>query len=201
MFTGIIEAQAIVGVVNYDGHGVMRATFESPISGGLKIDQSVAHDGVCLTVIACDERSHTVEIIEESLKRTHFTDLKPGDKVNLERAMMAGARLDGHMVQGHVDTLGTVKSIEENTFLFSYPNVFDTLVVMKGSICINGVSMTVMHSAPGVLGVALIPYTLEHTGFGTLAVGDHINLEFDILGKYVQKHLEHRSSEIIAETM
>lgn len=201
MFTGIIETQAVVRVVESKGHGVMRVTFESPVSGALKIDQSVSHDGVCLTVVACDDTSHTVEIIEETLKRTHFPNLKSGDRVNIERAMMAGARLDGHMVQGHVDTQGTVKSVEDNTFLFSYPSEFDDLVVMKGSICINGVSMTVMHTTAGVLGVALIPYTLEHTGFGTLAVGDRINLEFDILGKYVQKHLAHRSSEIIAETM
>ena len=201
MFTGIIETQAIVRVVERKDREVMRVTFESPISDALKIDQSVSHDGVCLTVVACDSSSHTVEIIEETLKRTHFTNLQPGDRVNIERAMMAGARLDGHMVQGHVDTLGTLTSIEENTFLFSYPVEYDDLVVMKGSICINGVSMTVMYNTPGVLGVALIPYTLENTGFGALAVGDHINLEFDILGKYVQKHLAHRSSAINAETM
>jgi len=201
MFTGIIESQAIVQDVQKTGQGVMRITFESPVSAELKIDQSVSHDGVCLTVVACDDKSHTVEVIDETLRRTHFTTLKPGDRLNVERAMMAGARLDGHMVQGHVDTLGTVISIEENTFVFSHPVEFDLLVVMKGSICINGVSMTVMHTRSGELGVALIPYTLENTGFGTLVTGDHVNLEFDILGKYVQKHLAHRSSEIIAETM
>lgn len=201
MFTGIIETQAIARGIEKMGQGVLRVTFESPISGELKVDQSVAHDGVCLTVIACDDKTHTVELIEETLKRSHFRNLKSADHVNIERAMMAGARLDGHMVQGHVDTLGTLESIEDNTFLFSYPKEFDPLVVMKGSICTNGVSMTVMYSTPGILGVALIPYTLEHTGFGTLVVGDHINLEFDILGKYVQKHLAHRSNDFIPGTM
>jgi len=201
MFTGIIETQAIVTAVESSGRGIMRVTFESPISGALKIDHSVSHDGVCLTVVACNENTHTVEIIAETLKRTHFPGLKRGNKLNIERAMMAGARLDGHMVQGHVDTLGTVKSIIDNNFIISYPSEFDPLVVMKGSICINGVSMTVMHTASGELGVALIPYTLEHTGFGTLTTGDKVNLEFDILGKYVQKNLAHRSSEILAETM
>jgi len=189
MFTGIIEAQAIVRIVQNNGHGVMRITFDSPVSGALKIDQSVAHDGVCLTVISCDEESHTVEVINETLRRTHFSQLSTGDKLNIERAMMAGARLDGHMVQGHVDTLGKVKSIVENTFVFTFPPEFDPLVVMKGSICINGVSMTVMHTDSGELGVALIPYTLEHTGFGTLSIGDSVNLEFDILGKYVARML------------
>ncbi len=201
MFTGIIEAQAIVSAVNSNNQGGLRVTFDSPLSGELKIDQSVSHDGVCLTVVACDDASHDVDIIHETLKRTHFEYLKSGNRVNIERAMMAGARLDGHMVQGHIDTVGTLKSIADNTFLFSYPTEFDPLVVLKGSICVNGVSMTVMHTSPGILGVALIPYTLEHTGFGTLAVGDSINLEFDILGKYVRKNLAHRSSEIIPETM
>jgi len=195
MFTGIIEARASVKHVLNDGTRIKRVTFESPISAELKIDQSLSHDGVCLTVISCDAKSHTVEIIEETLLRSHFKDLKPGKRVNLERAMKADSRLDGHMVQGHVDTSGTLKSIQDNLFVFSFPHEFDPLVVMKGSICINGVSLTVMHTANGELGVALIPYTLENTGFGALKIGDPINLEFDILGKYVQKQMSHRSSE------
>jgi riboflavin synthase len=201
MFTGIIETQAVVQAVKSDDQGVMRVTFTSPISSLLKIDQSVSHDGVCLTVVAFNDFSHTVEIIEETLRHTHFSTLSPGKKVNIERAMLTGARLDGHMVQGHVDTLGKVKSIVDNDFIFSHPDEFDSLVVMKGSICINGVSMTVSHVAQGELGVSLIPYTLEHTGFGALAIGDDVNLEFDILGKYVQKNLAHRSSENRAEAM
>jgi riboflavin synthase len=192
MFTGIIETAASVAALNTDRTtGILRATFSTPLTSELKVDQSIAHNGVCLTVVAIDGNQYSVDIIPETLAVTNFGELSKGDRVNLERAMISGGRLDGHMVQGHVDAKGTVSSIQDGYWHFSYPPKFDPLVVMKGSICINGVSLTVTHSAKGTFGVALIPYTLEHTNLGDLKAGDSVNLEFDILGKYVQKNLAH----------
>ena len=192
MFTGIIESAAqVVGLSTDERTGILRATFRTDLTQELKVDQSLAHNGVCLTVVAILDDEYSVDIIPETLERSNLGKMKVGDRVNLERAMISGGRLDGHMVQGHVDAVGTLTSIDNGYWHFSYPEEYDQLVVMKGSICINGVSLTVTHSIPGSLGVALIPYTLEFTNLGDLNAGDTVNLEFDILGKYVQKSLAH----------
>ena len=192
MFTGIIESTARVQSIDSTTRpGIMHITFESSLADQLKVDQSLAHDGVCLTVVKCDNTSYSVDVIDETVKRSNIGDLSAGSRVNLERAMVSGARLDGHMVQGHVDTVGILESIAGEYYNFTCPEEFDALIVHKGSICINGVSLTVTSVAPGRFSVALIPYTLEHTNLGALQTGDRVNLEFDILGKYVQKNLAH----------
>lgn len=193
MFTGIIEALGRITGMDERDHGVRRYTFASRLSSDLKIDQSLAHDGVCLTVVAQGTGEHSTDVIPETIERSRFADLKVGDTVNLERAMLANARLDGHLVQGHVDTIGQCQEIEDGYYSFTYPVRYSSLVVEKGSICINGVSLTVARCSDGLVTVALIPYTLEHTNFGSLVTGNMVNLEFDILGKYVQKHLQHYS--------
>ena len=172
-------------------------TFASKLAGELKIDQSLAHNGVCLTVIRCDANTHTVTAIEETLLRTQLGDLKLGDEVNLERCMQLGARLDGHMVQGHVDCTGLCTEVEERNgswnFHFSHPTHSpEFITVAKGSICVNGVSLTVVNSRPGSFSVSIIPFTYEHTQFKHLSEGQKVNLEFDILGKYVSRMLQSR---------
>lgn len=170
----------------------MHFTIASPISSELKIDQSVAHNGVCLTVVGLADGTHTVTAIEETLKRSNLGDLEVGDLVNLERAMLANARLDGHIVQGHVDATGECIAIEVLDgswyFRFKYKPTEEHLLVDKGSICINGVSLTVVEPKANIFSVAIIPYTFEHTTFKTMQVGDRINLEFDIIGKYIAKY-------------
>ena len=188
MFTGIVEAGGEVVAVEREGSN-LHFTLKSPISKELKIDQSLAHDGVCLTVVRQEGDTHVVTAIDETLRRTALSEWKPGRFVNLERAMQLGARLDGHIVQGHVDDVGVCTAVEtqDGSWLFSFE--FDSrhagLLVPKGSICINGVSLTVIEPARDTFQVAIIPYTYEHTNFGQLQPGMKVNLEFDILGKYI----------------
>lgn len=193
MFTGIIEALGTIENIEIEGTNY-HFTINSPISKELKIDQSVSHNGVCLTVVACDEQSHTVTAIKETLDRTSLGNWAKGQKVNLERAMKADARLDGHFVQGHVDTVGKCVEIQEVDgswyFKFEYEPTEEHLLVDKGSICINGVSLTVVSPEDKYFSVAIIPYTYEHTIFHQMNVGDTINLEFDVIGKYIAKYVQ-----------
>ena len=177
-------------------------TIASDISKELKIDQSIAHNGVCLTVTQIHqnndkgEKDYEVVAVDETLRKTNLGSLKPGDPVNIERCLRAGQRLDGHFVQGHVDTVGQVVEIEvldgSWNYHFSFPESYSMLLVDKGSVCINGVSLTVVQSSKGQFSVTIIPYTFEHTNFHSLQVGSPVNLEFDILGKYILKMQEMR---------
>lgn len=190
MFTGIIESLGTVSEIQKEDRN-FHFTIQSSISKELKIDQSVSHNGVCLTVIALGEDSHTVTAILETMEKTNLGDLKVGDTVNLERAMLANARLDGHIVQGHVDGTGTCISVKETGgswyYRFAYQQTREHLLVDKGSVCVNGVSLTVVDPTDEEFSVAIIPYTHEHTTFGNLKEGMRINLEFDIIGKYVAR--------------
>jgi riboflavin synthase len=192
MFTGIIEAAGTVEDIRPNGSG-LDIFISSSLSGSLKIDQSISHNGVCLTVVGIDEPVYKVTAIAETLQRTNLGMLKIGDRVNLERSMVMNGRIDGHMVQGHVDTIAMCASIQNRSgsweFRFEYPDQYDNLIVEKGSICVNGVSLTVVNSDKGSFSVAVIPYTFEHTNFKYLLNGSQVNLEFDILGKYVLKAL------------
>lgn len=193
MFTGIIETLGRVEKIEREGTNV-HFTIVSPISKDLKIDQSVSHNGVCLTVVKQDETSHVVTAIDETLLKTNLNDWRVGDEVNLERAMPAHARLDGHMVQGHVDMTGVCTHVEDKNgswlFSFQYNMTPQYLLVNKGSICINGVSLTVVNPIKDTFSVAIIPYTFEHTTFHNLKIGDRINLEFDVIGKYIARYFE-----------
>ena len=188
MFTGIIEAMAIVSAVEQEGSN-MHFIIESPIARELKIDQSVAHNGVCLTVVERGENRYAVTAISETLAKTNLGQLKTGNLVNLERALIAGSRLDGHFVQGHVDTTGVCTARMELNgswlFRFRFPKEFGALVIEKGSICINGVSLTVFDIGVDECSVAIIPYTFGHTNFQEIEVGSIVNFEFDVLGKYL----------------
>lgn len=194
MFTGIIESLGKVKKVETDRSNV-HFTIESPISGDLKIDQSVSHDGVCLTVVACDSQQHTVTAVDETLRRTNLGGWEIGKLVNLERCMKLDARLDGHLVQGHVDETAECVGIEDRLgswiFTFRYRPTAEHLLVDKGSVCVNGTSLTVVEPSADRFSVAIIPYTFEHTNFQTLRVGELVNLEFDIIGKYIARHLAH----------
>lgn len=193
MFTGIIETLGTIKDVQHEGSNI-HFTIESTISKEVKIDQSVAHDGVCLTVTACSAENHTVTAVAETLQKTNLASWKAGKTVNLERAMKLGDRLDGHIVQGHVDTRGKCINRKEvngsHLFHFEFPESFAALVIEKGSICINGVSLTAFNVGRNTFSVTIIPYTLEHTTFGALQANDTINLEFDILGKYMLRMKE-----------
>ena len=190
MFTGIIEAFGRVIALEREGEN-LHISIESSLSKELKIDQSVAHNGVCLTVVRCDPKNYTVTAIDETLKKTNLGTLKMGSYVNLERAVKLGARLDGHMVQGHVDQ--TAKCIEAKTldgswfYTFEYDKSSGHITIEKGSITINGVSLTVVNSKENQFSVAIIPFTYEHTNFNQLNIGDPVNLEFDLIGKYLAK--------------
>lgn len=190
MFTGIIETLGEIKALNKDG-GNVHITIASSVTDELKIDQSVAHNGVCLTVIAINKNEYTVTAIQETIDKTNLSDWKTGDFVNLERAMKLGDRLDGHIVQGHVDQTGICKYIEEANgswyFTFDYDPILNNLTIEKGSITINGVSLTVVNSLKNEFSVAIIPYTYEHTNFKNFKIGTKINLEFDVIGKYVSK--------------
>ncbi len=192
MFTGIVEATAKVHQIEAKGSNIT-FTFESELASELKIDQSVSHNGVCLTVIACNTDFYSVTAIEETLKKTNLGELKIGDLVNLERCMPANGRFDGHIVQGHVDQTGICTAIIDKNgswaISFEYDASSHNITVEKGSICVNGVSLTVVNSTDKGFDVAIIPYTWEHTNFHQLKVGSIVNLEFDILGKYMQKIL------------
>ena len=190
MFTGIIEGMGQVVDMQQEGTNVT-FTFTCPFTNELKVDQSLAHNGVCLTVVAIDGDNYAVTAIDETLKKTNLGQLKVGSKVNLERCMPASGRFDGHIVQGHVDQTGVVTGIAEQDgswlFDFSYQPTLQNITVEKGSICINGTSLTVFNSEETSFRVAIIPYTYEHTVFHTFKVGDTVNLEFDIVGKYIRK--------------
>ena len=190
MFTGIIETLGKVVDLKHD-QGNLHITVESGIAAELKIDQSVAHNGVCLTVVALADSKHTVTAIEETLNKTNIGHLKTGDLVNLERCMQMNARLDGHIVQGHVDQTATCVAFNELDgsweYTFEYDASTGNVTVEKGSICINGISLTVVNSTENRFSVAIIPYTFEHTNLQHVRTGSVVNLEFDIIGKYVAR--------------
>ncbi|WP_111683248.1 riboflavin synthase [Winogradskyella tangerina] len=190
MFTGIIENLGIVEKLEKE-NGNLHLTFNSSITAELKIDQSVAHNGVCLTVVNIENDNYVVTAIQETLDKTNIGALKVGDLVNIERAMKLGDRLDGHIVQGHVDQTAECISISEEdgswVFTFEYDKDLSNITIEKGSITVNGVSLTVVNSKINQFSVAIIPYTYEHTTFKTLNVGDKVNLEFDVIGKYVKR--------------
>ena len=188
MFTGIIEELAEIVAVTPKG-GNVDLTVKSNLTKELKIDQSVAHNGVCLTVVEIEGDTYTVTAIEETLNRTNIGGLQTGDAINLERCTQIGARLDGHIVQGHVDTLGVCTKIVELDGSWEYYFEYNTsdVTVEKGSITVNGTSLTVCDSGDNNFSVAIIPYTYDNTFFKYLKVGDKVNLEFDIVGKYVAK--------------
>lgn len=190
MFTGIIETLGEVTDLKKEG-GNLHITIASPMAQELKIDQSVAHNGVCLTVVSLDEATYTVTAIEETLEKTALNTLQLGDKVNLERAMILGSRLDGHIVQGHVDQTGVCTAVDEKDgswfYSFEYDQATKNPTIEKGSITIDGTSLTVVDSGKNSFSVAIIPYTYEHTRFNTYKVGTLVNLEFDVIGKYVAK--------------
>jgi len=190
VFTGIIETLGEVKQLQNEG-GNLHITVESILSQELKIDQSVSHNGVCLTVVSLEGHTHTVTAIEETLEKSSLKNLEVGSKINLERAMILGSRLDGHIVQGHVDQTGTCTAIEEKDgswfFSFEYNASQNNVTIEKGSITIDGVSLTVVNSGKNSFSVAIIPYTFEHTCFNSYKVGTIVNLEFDVIGKYVAK--------------
>jgi len=193
MFTGIIETLGIVENIQREGENI-HFLIKSKITHELKVDQSVSHNGVCLTVVEIENDTYTVTAIQETLDKTNLGKLTIGSIVNLERAMLANARLDGHMVQGHVDTTGIcteVKTADGSWYYrFSYPKNPEHLLVNKGSICVNGVSLTVVNPDDTHFSVAIIPYTFEHTTFKNLKAGHRVNLEFDIIGKYIGRYME-----------
>ena len=192
MFTGIIETLGKITRLEKDG-GNLHLTLSSSLTPELKIDQSVAHNGVCLTVVAIDGQEYTVTAVEETLQKTTLGELTVGNVVNLERAMILGARLDGHLVQGHVDTTGICTAIDKKDgswfFSFSYVGTKQQVTIEKGSITVDGVSLTVVNSMENAFSVAIIPYTYEHTRFKEYRLGSKVNLEFDVIGKYVARLL------------
>lgn len=190
MFTGIIESLATITAIVRENRN-LHVTLRSDITAELKIDQSVAHNGICLTVVDIESDCYTVTAIAETVDKTTIGDWKVGQHVNLERAMKLGARLDGHIVQGHVDQTGICTATREaggsHYYTFSYDSGEGNVTIEKGSITVNGVSLTVVDSGLNSFSVAIIPYTWEHTTFKTLASGDRVNLEFDVIGKYVAR--------------
>lgn len=193
MFTGIIEAIGTIASITPSGTNI-DIWVDSPITHELKIDQSVAHNGVCLTVVAIDGNRYKVTAVQETLLKTNLNNWKAGDIVNLERAMKVGDRLDGHFVQGHVDAVATC--IEKQTlegswlFRFRFPQQFAALVIEKGSVCLNGVSLTAFNVGKDELTVTIIPYTYNHTNFQQIEADTIINIEFDVLGKYLLRKQE-----------
>ena len=196
MFTGIIEDLGTVNDINQEGSN-LHFTITSSVTHELKIDQSVAHNGVCLTVVAIDNNEYVVTAIQETLDKTNLGTLKTGDTINLERAMKLGDRLDGHIVQGHVDQTATCTRVKEEDgswyFTFEYDPALSNVTIEKGSITVNGVSLTVVNSKLNEFSVAIIPYTYEHTTFKNLKAGYEVNLEFDVIGKYVKRLNELRN--------
>lgn len=190
MFTGIIEAFGTVKSLEKESTN-LHITLESDLAKTLKIDQSVAHNGVCLTVVACDQKTYTVTAIEETLLKSNIGTLQINDLINLERAMKLGDRLDGHMVQGHVDQIATCIQAENKKgswlYTFRYDSKKGNITIEKGSITVNGVSLTVVDSQKNRFSVAIIPYTYEHTNFHTFTPEKIVNLEFDLIGKYITK--------------
>ena len=195
MFTGIIETLGIISDIKKD-QGNVHLTIQTNITNELKIDQSVAHNGVCLTVVEIFDNKHIVTAIQETINKTTLGLWKIGDKVNIERAMKLGDRLDGHIVQGHVDQTAVCTSIQEKSgsweFTFEYDTALNNITIEKGSITVNGTSLTVVNSAKNSFSVAIIPYTYEHTIFHTFEIGTKVNLEFDVVGKYIARMYELR---------
>jgi riboflavin synthase len=193
MFTGIIETLGEITQLEKKDSNI-NFTIQSNITNELKIDQSVAHNGVCLTVVNINGSEYTVTAINETLEKTNLGDLKKGDKVNLERAMKLGSRLDGHIVQGHVDQVGVCTAIKNENgswiFTFNYDTELKNVTIEKGSITVNGTSLTVVDSKKDSFSVAIIPYTYENTLFHSYKVGTRVNLEFDVIGKYVKRLTE-----------
>lgn len=196
MFTGIIETLAEVVSTRKDG-GNLVITIQTPLARELKIDQSVAHNGVCLTVTNIQGDTYETTAVAETLQKSNLGQLTPTQFVNLERAMVFNGRIDGHLVQGHVDSVGECISCQEQDgswlYRFRYPKEFAALLVEKGSICMNGISLTVFDVTNDEFSVAIIPYTYEHTNVSNIKPGALINLEFDILGKYVARQLAVRN--------
>jgi riboflavin synthase len=192
MFTGIIETLAVVRKIEREGSN-FHFQFGSPISSEFKIDQSVSHNGVCLTVTRVEGDTHWVTAIDETMSKSNLGSLAPGGKVNLERCMISNGRFDGHIVQGHVDQIGTVRSIKDMNgswrYDFEYDEAYGNITVEKGSIAVNGTSLTCFNSDKNRFSVAIIPYTYQYTNFHELKPGDSVNLEFDIIGKYVKRLL------------
>ena len=193
MFTGIIESLGRVNAIESKG---TNKTFwiESPLSRELKVDQSISHNGVCLTVEEQKDNLHRVTAIEETLEKSNLGHWQPGDLVNLERCLVMNGRLDGHIVQGHVDTTATCldrKDLQGSwEFRFEFPKKFSRLVIEKGSICLNGISLTIFNVKKSKFDIAIIPYTFEHTNIQSVAPGSLVNLEFDLIGKYVNRMAE-----------
>lgn len=195
MFTGIIESIAKVEDIKND-KGNLQITYKSSIAKELKVDQSVCHDGACLTIIETNGDHYTVDAIAETISRTNLADLKIGDGVNIERSMAVNSRFDGHIVQGHIDEVGVCKSISEDrgSWVFEFEHSGKNITVEKGSITVNGVSLTIVKSQETLLSVAIIPYTYNNTNFCELKVGSKVNLEFDILGKYISKLIKNNKT-------
>tara|TARA_R110002167_G_scaffold124040_2_gene303270 strand:- start:1896 stop:2486 length:591 start_codon:yes stop_codon:yes gene_type:complete len=193
MFTGIIEDMGIVTNLKKELNN-LHISIKSHLTSELKIDQSMAHNGVCLTIIDINKDRYTVTAIQETLDKSNLGLLKINDKVNLERAMKLGDRLDGHMVQGHVDQTAICTKVEEANgswvFTFSYDSELQNITIEKGSITVNGTSLTVVNSKKDSFSVAIIPYTYEHTNFSSFKNGTKVNLEFDVIGKYVARLIE-----------
>lgn len=190
MFTGIIETLGVITEMNQENDNI-HLSIKCKIASELKIDQSIAHNGVCLTVVDINKNVYTVTAIKETIDKTSLGNWKIGQTVNLERGMKLGARLDGHIVQGHVDQIGICKAKKDENgstvFTFSYDASTNNMTIEKGSITVNGVSLTVVHSKKSEFSVAIIPYTIENTSFNQLAINDVVNLEFDVIGKYVKR--------------
>ena len=190
MFTGIIENIGVVKSIKHDKSNI-DFTIASDLSKELRVDQSISHNGVCLTVVNLNDNTYTVTAIKETLDKTNLGKLKSGDRVNLERCLKVGDRLDGHFVQGHVDQIATCKSVinEDGSWLFTfkYDPTNNNITIEKGSITVNGVSLTVVNSKESEFSVAIIPYTFENTNFKSFSSGTLVNLEFDVFGKYVTK--------------
>tara|TARA_Y100000746_G_scaffold170175_1_gene147467 strand:+ start:178 stop:762 length:585 start_codon:yes stop_codon:yes gene_type:complete len=190
MFTGIIESTGKIEKIDREGKNI-KLTLSSNLSSELRVDESLSHNGVCLTVTDCNKNFYSVTIIDESLKKTNFSTVKVGSQINLERSLKIDGRLDGHIVQGHVDDVAKcIKKIDqENSWLFTFEfsEKFSDLIIEKGSICINGVSLTCFDTSKNNFTVAIIPHTYDNTNFKLLDEGDYVNLEFDILGKYIKK--------------
>jgi riboflavin synthase len=195
MFTGIIETLGIISDIKKD-QGNVHLTIQTNITNELKIDQSVAHNGVCLTVVEIFDNKHVVTAIQETINKTTLGLWQIGDKVNIERAMKLGDRLDGHIVQGHVDQTAVCTNIQDKSgsweFTFEYDSALSNITIEKGSITVNGTSLTVVNSAKNSFSVAIIPYTYEHTIFHTFEIGTKVNLEFDVVGKYIARMYELR---------
>ncbi|WP_026716623.1 riboflavin synthase [Flavobacterium gelidilacus] len=193
MFTGIVETIGIIKNISQDQEN-LNLTIESKITNELKIDQSIAHNGICLTVVEIKEKLYKVTAIKETIEKTTIGNWKIDDLVNIERAMILGSRLDGHIVQGHVDQIGVCKNIKEADgswyFTFEYDKALGNVTIEKGSITVNGTSLTVINSKLNEFSVAIIPYTYENTIFSTIKIGNSVNLEFDVIGKYVKRLTE-----------